>query len=69
MAFVPYVPPPQQRPISPQAHELANKIGTLIEEYRGYYPDLSDRDVRDALYAVGSTGSEVGSRQTPCLQT
>lgn len=56
--FVPSVPPTEQRPISPQARELANRIGSVIEEYRSYYPQLSGRDVRDALRAVrsGETG-------------
>lgn len=34
----------------------------MIEEYRGYYPQLSSRDVRDALRAVES-GSDVARRR------
>lgn len=56
MAYVPWVPPTPRKPVSPQANELANKIGALIKDYRGYYPELSDRDVRDALRAAGSDG-------------
>ncbi|MGD8279233.1 MAG: hypothetical protein PVH00_14445 [Gemmatimonadota bacterium] len=52
MAYVPWVPPTPRRPASPQANELANKIGALIKDYRGYYPNLSDADVRDALRAA-----------------
>ncbi len=54
MAYVPWVPPTPPKPVSPQASELANKIGALIKDYRGYYPDLSDQDVRDALRAAGA---------------
>jgi len=55
LAYVPWVPSAPRRPVSPQANELANKIHSLIRDYRGYYPDLSDRDVRDALRAADPT--------------
>jgi hypothetical protein len=58
VAYVPWVPPTPRRPVSPRANELANKIGALIKDYRGYYPELSDRDVREALRAAGADGAE-----------
>lgn len=47
-----YVPTPPRETASPQAAELATRLRALIDEYRRYYPDLSDRDVRDALEAA-----------------
>lgn len=59
MAYVPWVPPTSRKPLSPAANELANKIGSLIRDYRGYYPDLSDRDVSEALRAADPVAPEV----------
>lgn len=53
MVFVP-VPHHREEPPSPQAMELTRKITALIEEYRRYYPSLSEREVRQAVRdAVG----------------
>lgn len=61
-----FVPPPAHRPtLSPRAQELANKIAALIDDYRGYYPDLTNRDVRDALRAA--TGGGDAAPRTPTL--
>lgn len=51
MAFVPHVP---RQAASPQAQDLANRIGALIREYVRDHPDLTERDVRDALSAAGA---------------
>jgi hypothetical protein len=53
MAFVPHVP---RQTASPEAQDLANRIAALIQEYQRNHPDLSERDVRDALHAAGEPG-------------
>ncbi len=52
MAYVPTPTPTSARPLSPRARELSNRIGTVIEEYRKHDPNVSERDVRDALSAA-----------------
>jgi hypothetical protein len=54
MAFIPHVP---RQTASPEAQDLANRITVLIQEYQRNHPDLSERDVRDALSAAGEPGS------------
>lgn len=64
MAFVPYVPPSRQtQNLSPRAQELNARLSTAIEDFRRYYPDTTDADVRRALDAAGSRHAGPSSRQ------
>lgn len=67
LAFEPHVPPTRKQPLSPQAQLLADKVAALIEEYRGYYPGMTNRDVRDALRTLGSDGPDRGGSPPPRL--
>lgn len=60
-----YVPTPPRETESPQAGELATRIRALIDEYRRHYPDLTERDVRDALDAAA--GREAAPRRVGAL--
>ena len=53
MVFVPQVP---QQTASPEAQELANRISALVQDYRRDHPQLSEREVQDAMQtAAGRT--------------
>jgi hypothetical protein len=59
MAFVPHVP---RQTASPEAQDLANRITALIQEYQRNHPDLSERDVRDAMQAAAGGGRPTDRR-------
>jgi hypothetical protein len=64
MAFVPYVPPSRRtQNLTPRAQELNARLSTAIEEFRRYYPDTTDADVRRALDATGDQHAGPSSRQ------
>lgn len=49
--------------LSPRARELNRKLADSIEEFRRYYPDTTDADVRRALMSAGRThGGSVPKR-------
>ena len=50
MVFVPHVP---RQTVSPEAQDLANRIAALVQDYRRDHPDLSERQVQDAMQAAG----------------
>jgi hypothetical protein len=53
MATRPGVPQqPRLRDLAPRARDLNRKLGEAIEEFRRYYPDTTDGDVRRALEAT-----------------
>ena len=49
MVFIPQVP---QQTASPEAQELANRIAALVQDYRRDHPQLSEREVHDAMQAA-----------------
>lgn len=53
-----FVPTPPRETASPQAQDLANRIAALIADYQRDHPDLSARDVTDALQAAGGGGRQ-----------
>lgn len=59
MVFVPQVP---RQTASPEAQDLANRITALIQEYQRNHPDLSERDVRDAMQAAAGGGRSTDRR-------
>lgn len=60
MVFIPQVP---QQTASPEAQDLANRIAALVQDYRRDHPDLSARDVHDALQAAaGERGRRTDRR-------
>ena len=62
MLFVPFVPPANPRPpASPRAQELANRLSKTIEDFHNNYPDVTERDVRQALSSV-TEGSSAARR-------
>lgn len=65
MAYVPIVPHQEAEPPSPLARELAQKIAGVIEEYRRYYPNLTAREVEQALRAAG--GDRAPQTRRPAL--
>ncbi len=60
MAFVPHVP---RQTASPEAQDLANRIAALVQDYRRDHPDLSERDVHDAMHAAAGEGSRRTDRR------
>jgi len=56
MAFVPDVP---RQTASPEAQDLANRIAALVQDYRRDHPQLSEREVHDAMQAAAG-----GARRT-----
>ena len=60
MVFIPQVP---QQTASPEAQELANRIAALVQDYRRDHPDVSERDVHDAMRAAaGESGRRTDRR-------
>jgi len=60
MVFIPQVP---QQTASPEAQELANRIAALVQDYRRDHPDLSEREVHDAMRAAaGESGRKTDRR-------
>lgn len=54
MAFTPNVPiTPRTQDLPPRARDLNRKLGEVIDEFRRYYPDTTDGDVRRALEVTG----------------
>jgi hypothetical protein len=64
MAFVPHVP---RQTASPEAQDLANRINALIQDYQRSHPDLTDRDLRDALEAAGAGGGRRADPRAPAV--
>jgi hypothetical protein len=60
MAFVPHVP---RQTASPEAQDLANRIAALVQDYQRDHPDLSERDVRDAMQAAAGEGGRRTDRR------
>lgn len=53
MIFVPHVPP--TRSLTPRARDLSDRIAQAVDEFRRYYPDTTEADIRAALAATGSS--------------
>lgn len=49
--------------MSPRARDLNQKLGEVIEEFRRYYPDTTDSDVRDALQSAGQRHAGPAARR------
>ena len=59
MVFVPHVP---RQTASPEAQDLANRIAALVQDYRRDHPDLSEREVHDAMQAAAGSGRRTDRR-------
>lgn len=58
MTFVPYVPPPQP---SPKAHDLANRLKSVIEAFRQQNPGVTTGEIQQAIsMASASLGPHRG---------
>jgi hypothetical protein len=67
MAFTPNVPQQTRlRDLPPRARDLNRKLGDAIDEFRRYYPDTTDGDVRRALEAASE---QQGGGPTPRRKT
>jgi len=54
MLFGPNVPlPTRVRDLPPRARDLQQKLGETIDQFRRYYPDTTESDIRQALMATG----------------
>ena len=60
MVFIPQVP---QQTASPEAQELANRIAALVQDYRRDHPQLSEREVHDAMQAASGGGTRRPDRR------